>query len=177
MDWGSLAPTALGGLLAVGGGFAGQLWGERRTVERERRAWAREDAHRTFDDRRAAYLDLLGALRRMEDEVHAFMDHDEPLVATTWVLPIQDPLNRVMVFAPAPGREAAQEAYGALFAFEAQVQAALKLPGKPWTYYDENVQPAEVRWIAAYDRLIEVIRRDLRVPATRLPLRGPEEAG
>lgn len=58
MDWTTLAPTALGGLLAVGGGFIGQWWGERRSVAREQRerehereVWTREkgyQAHVTF---------------------------------------------------------------------------------------------------------------------------------
>jgi hypothetical protein len=54
----TLVPTALGGGLALGGGFLGQWWGERRAVARElrdrdheREVWARDlrrEAHVAF---------------------------------------------------------------------------------------------------------------------------------
>lgn len=51
LDWSILAPTALGGLLAIGGGFLGQWWNSRQTALRERAVWARDlgyEAHLSF---------------------------------------------------------------------------------------------------------------------------------
>lgn len=58
MDWSTLAPTLLGGALALGGGFLGQWWSERRAKDREERTreheafvWARAqrlEAHGRF---------------------------------------------------------------------------------------------------------------------------------
>jgi hypothetical protein len=40
MDWSPIVTTALGGVLAVVGGFAGQWWSERNATAREREVWA-----------------------------------------------------------------------------------------------------------------------------------------
>jgi len=58
MEWSTLAPTALGGALAIVGGLVGAWWSERGAAAREERArlherdvWARErrfEAHTAF---------------------------------------------------------------------------------------------------------------------------------
>lgn len=57
VDYSTLASTTFGAVLALGGGFLGQWWNERRAIAREERAWQREDRLRTFDDSRRACVD------------------------------------------------------------------------------------------------------------------------
>lgn len=55
MDWATLVPVLVGGVIALGGSLLGSWVSDQRATERERRAWDREDRLRTFDQRRDAY--------------------------------------------------------------------------------------------------------------------------
>lgn len=73
MDWASLVPVALGGLLAAGGGWAGQWWGarearakEHRDREQERYVWAREQRYKTHVQFLQAFDQLRNALARFQ---------------------------------------------------------------------------------------------------------------
>ena len=62
MNWSTLAPTLLGGLLALGGSMLGQWWNERRAIQREERnrshnheVWARQLRYETH----VAFLKIL----------------------------------------------------------------------------------------------------------------------
>lgn len=90
MDWSILAPTALGGLLALGGGFGGQWWSERRAVAREQRdrehevfIWARNlrlESHLRFLSVFDLQMRLLDEASRRGEESDAPEDFVAPLM-------------------------------------------------------------------------------------------------
>lgn len=71
VDYSTLVPIALGGLLALGGGFLGQWWGERRAVAREQRDREHEREVWARDLRREAHVAFIAEFERkfkaMED--------------------------------------------------------------------------------------------------------------
>ena len=176
VDWSTLAPTVLGGLLAIGGGVVGSSLTERKAVGREKRTWDREDALRTFADRRSAYLDLLSGLRRADERVTKALRSEEGLDSGAWYLHLFEPLTRVMVFGLEPSRRAAQEAHDALLWFGMAVRAARgqmgdELPSRGPLPGVEAVKREAGPYQEAFDRFVEVIRADLGVAAT--PVTSP----
>jgi hypothetical protein len=107
MDWGTLAPTALGGLLALGGGFLGQWWSERRAVEREQRAWARDQKARSYEATRLAYSRFLGAY---DEHVDVLMRQPEEIDFSDWDWAAKlDPLvTEVVIFGTKPAAKLAR---------------------------------------------------------------------
>jgi phytoene dehydrogenase-like protein len=81
VDLSLLVPTLVGGLLALGGGFAGQWWAERRAVERESRAWAREQKARSHEAAREAYRAFL---RAFDEHLDLVMRRPEDIDFTDW---------------------------------------------------------------------------------------------
>lgn len=168
MDWGTLAPTALGGLLALGGGFFGQWWSERRTVEREQRAWAREDVHRTFDDRReiyVAYYTLLKASARMV--YNASMELGS--IEDEWQMPLFDSLNRLRLFAGPRVDLVAGDAYNALWQWGHRVHQVQRgevvVPRDPHGLLDDaQAYRLEERYDELEVQLLKAIRHELRIP-------------
>jgi hypothetical protein len=149
-DWTTLAPTVLGSLLALGGGLIGSWIAERRTVEREVREWARQDALRTFDDRRKAYLDLLGMLRALEEVVVQAARSNKPLDGD-WFVVLFEPPNRIRVFASDVGQHAVSNAFTALLKYGRSIND------------QENYTAAGSAFGAAVAILVEVVRQDLGV--------------
>lgn len=142
MDWSTLASTAVGGILALAGGFVGQWWGERRAVEREHRIWARDQRARSYDATRLAYTDFLGlwdrhvdlAMRRPDDV--DFQDWD-------WAEGLPPAVSRVTVFGTAQAAHLANTMVSTLltYAFDSKGKAEHEL-----TMADLNSQfLAEIR--------------------------------
>lgn len=69
MDWGVLAPTLVGGGLALLGGFGGQWWSERRAVAREEREREHEREVWSRAQRRDAYAAFMLAFTTHWGEV------------------------------------------------------------------------------------------------------------
>ena len=94
MDWTPFVSTLLGGLLAAGGGFAGQWWSERRerareerNREHEREIWARGlryEAH-------VAFLSTFDAKYKSAQEASG--RHDLGEVPDDWLVPVWDRLQ------------------------------------------------------------------------------------
>lgn len=128
MDWSSIAPTALGGILALAGGFVGQWWGERRAVEREQRLGARDQKARSYEATRLAYTDFLGlwdrhvdlAMRRPDDV--DFQDWD-------WADALPPAVSRISVFGTAQAAHLAHTMVHTLlsYAFDSKGQAEHEL--------------------------------------------------
>jgi hypothetical protein len=147
MDWSTLAPTALGGALALGGGFLGQWWGERRTVEREQRAWEREDRGRSYDQRRDAYSDFLASFNAFYDKA-AFakmMDsHQEP--PEDWLSPLYFKYVTLRVF----GAKSIAETANQMF-MELNMYATIS-------------EAKETKLERLIDDYLNKVRNDLKVP-------------
>lgn len=115
VDWSGLATTVLGGVLAIGGGFLGAWWSERRTAEREARVreheldvWARGlryEAHVKF-------LDLFGAKYRLyldtEEDPNALDPPDD------WLVPVWDAFQRLRIVCEQETADKAEAAVDAL---------------------------------------------------------------
>lgn len=113
-----MANTALGGLLAISGGVAGQFWSERKAVarearerEQEREVWARSLRHE-------AHLAFLAEFDRKATEVidanlrHADGEPDYDYLATVW-----DLLQALRLVANQTAVQAGERAYEALRSF------------------------------------------------------------
>lgn len=110
-----LAATALGGLLAAGGGFLGVWWSEKRTAEREERQrhWARED--RNFEDLREACLHFRGLYYRVRNELSSA--EDEARVADLpedWSEELDEASERLYIYGSVALTEAASRAHSTL---------------------------------------------------------------
>lgn len=79
MNWDTLAPTALGGLLAIVGGFVGQWWGERRAVAREQRERIHEQRVWSREHQRNAYDAFTVAFRRVVEESRSHQRGSAPI--------------------------------------------------------------------------------------------------
>lgn len=88
--WVPLVVAALGFVSTLGGALVGVIITQRRAdkreqeardaeFERERARWAREDAARTFDERRVAYIAFYEALRQVVTLVNSFFDEGADL--------------------------------------------------------------------------------------------------
>lgn len=115
MDWSSLATTTLGGALAIGGGFLGAWWSERRTADREARAraheldvWARGlryEAHVKF-------LDVFDEKYRIYLEAEHESTPVEP--PDDWLVPVWDAYNRLRIVCEQETADQAEAAVKAL---------------------------------------------------------------
>jgi hypothetical protein len=69
VDYSTLVPTALGGVLALGGGFLGQWWGERRAVAREQRDRAHESQVWARTHQKDAYVNFFLKSERVVKDI------------------------------------------------------------------------------------------------------------
>jgi hypothetical protein len=100
-DWLTLATTALGGLLAAGGGALVQWAGSRRADER-----AREEL------RRAAYVQLVAALGDLVREIVGWRDLESLMVA---IRSVEHACAAVILAGPAKAAEVAYDIQVATF--------------------------------------------------------------
>ncbi len=131
-------------------------WEQERAKDRE--VWAREDAARTFDERRAAYWSFYEALHSTVIQVEQFA-HGSTVaeeLPEDWQYAAWSALLKVRIFGVPRVVRAANEAYDALYAISKNVRY-----GRPdATYFDAmgEYDVSEKLFIAA-------IRDDLGVPS------------
>jgi hypothetical protein len=140
-----------------------QMWNSRlderrwtREGERLREAEAREDTNRTYEHRRAAYVEFLQELERLE---HLYTDNDRQ--------PVEPPAVNSPVFHGLYERNSAVRLYGTS---EAQLAAFKCLDSFIMAAaHPEQVDRADALF-EAEDGYLQQIRKDLGVPQ-----RGPAE--
>jgi hypothetical protein len=77
MDWGTLATTALGGVLALVGAFGTQWWGSRKALERENRDREHDREVWAPDLRYAAHVDFMREFNERQRVLTTLIDRDE----------------------------------------------------------------------------------------------------
>ncbi|SDO86988.1 hypothetical protein SAMN04489867_0804 [Pedococcus dokdonensis] len=161
-DWFGLVPIAVGGAIALCGSLIGSTVTDRRAARRERERWEREDDLRTFDDRRALYLDLMAGFeiaQRMADKA-IVSGSDVPL---NWLDPILSPITRVNLFAPLEVREAVSSTNRALMRLGGEVSRVRLEDGPRHARERPEVATAEQAFLDMEDRLLAILRADLKV--------------
>lgn len=166
-------PILVGGLGMVGtlGGTLGAVVitqrrsddrdriGWERERERERERWDRENAARTFEARREAYVDFLGELRKASLRVYdlglGLASTDEQELPEGWQLPAYEAALRLQVYAPQETRRLAMEAYSAVWRWG----QTTRLGRDDDEFYESHAVSDETE-----DAVISAIRRDLMVP-------------
>lgn len=187
--WVPLLVAAIGMVGAVGGTIGGVIITQRRAdkreavtwgrqQQREREAWAREDATRTFEHRREAYANFYAAhrdmtllvydhgmgLRDVGDQGDVGVDEDGDLM-WGWQLPVFQRLQDVELYGSALVREAATTAYGVTCAWGAKTK---------YGQADDTFDDGSVSSDNAQSDLLAAIRRDLSIPEDgQLRLRAP----
>jgi hypothetical protein len=122
VDLGSVLPGLLTGLVTGVIALSGVVYTQRRATaredarwdrerEREQDLWAREDAARTFNVRRDAYLDFYKELRRTAETVFDASLESGPPLDREWQAQLWSSLLDLDVFASGRVRQAARSAY------------------------------------------------------------------
>lgn len=172
--------TLIVALLSPGGALLGVWVTQRRAdrrddatfareLARERERWAREDQARTFEHRRAAYIEYYEALRRMSIDVHnhgyGLSDGDEGgELPFGWQTDAWEKLQHVELYASPRTAQLAHNAYSTTYRWGDNARRGSWGP----TYHeDEDVAGA------AKEQLLESIRTDLKVPAARSACSSP----
>lgn len=152
---GSVTGTVLGVLLTQrrSDRREDQRWTRERV--REQDAWAREDAKRTFDQRRDSYIDFSQHLRAAALAVHNAGYELGPALEFGWNLPLYESLLRLRVFASPRAADAAQHAY----------DAAWRWGDAAGSVRDDHFHDNESKFDQAELDLLSVIRTDLGVDA------------
>jgi len=118
-----------------------------RMREREREQWAREDSLRTFEQRKACYLEFEEQLRSAALAVSD--TRSRSALEQEWQVPVFQSLLRLQVFATSETTTAAVDAYEALLRWSETSGA--------------NSYHAEVAYDKAHDQYLAAIRKDLRI--------------
>jgi hypothetical protein len=128
-----------------------------RERERERQRWAREDAARTFENRRDVYSAFYESLQDTALLVynHALGLSDEPELPAKWQFPSFQKLQDLRLYATPAVSEAAASAYTALWGWGHSLAHA---------EVDEDYREREERYDEAMAAVLEAIRRDLAIP-------------
>jgi hypothetical protein len=165
--WVPLVVAALGLFGTFAGTIGGVLITQRRADqreraswnrerERERERWAREDAARTFDHRRDAYVAFYESLREMAFTAY---NHGMGLRAERelgeWQLPTYQKLQHLRLYGAPHVVEAADAAYTAAWWW-----------GDNALFGQDNAEfyEGQERFDAAESELLERIRADLAIP-------------
>jgi hypothetical protein len=167
--WLPLVIAALGFVATILGTIGGVLITQRRSDqreqaswdrerEREHERWGREDAARTFEQRRTAYTDFYESLREMAFDAynHGMGLRDEEELGE-WQLPTYRKLQHLRVYANEGVADAASEAYSAAWWW-----------GHNTTFGDDEsdeFSKGQERYDAAEDALLEQIRTALAIPS------------
>lgn len=169
--WVPLLVAGLGVLGTVVGTILGVLITQRRAdrreqeareheVERERRQWAREDAARTFDHRREAYVEFYEALRGMalKAYLHGLGSHDpsldDEMLPADWQAPTLHRLQHLRIYASPEVSVAATAAYDAAWRWGHETRHGQD---------DAAFRDREADYDDAEVALLDGIRRDLGV--------------
>lgn len=126
-----------------------------RRARGEREAWAREDARRTFDQRRDCYSDFLKQLREAGLAAYNAGYELAPPLEFGWNLPLYEALLRFRVFASPEASTTAEQAYN----------AAWRWGDAGGTVNEAPFHEGQDAFDAAEIELLAVIRADLGVDA------------
>lgn len=168
--WVPLVVAALGLTGAVLGTIGGVLITQRRSDrrealawerqrEREREAWAREDAARTFEHRRQAYSDFYEALRAMARRVYdhglGIGDDEQEELPEGWQFPAFQRLQHLQMYATPSVSVKATEAYSAVWHWGHNTKR-----GRDDALFYDAQDTADDAEIA----LLQAVRGDLAIP-------------
>jgi hypothetical protein len=162
--WVPLVIAVLGVLGSVCGTIAGVVITQRRSDrreeerwarerERERASWAREDARRTFEERRDCYVEFEEHLRSTALSVYNAGYELGPQLEFNWQFPLYQRLLRLRVFATEEARAAADDAYNAVWRW-GHAEASVG---------EDAFHEGEHSYDTAAAEYLSVIRRDLGV--------------
>jgi len=168
--WMSIDPAWVPAVVGVVGTLAGvavtQLWLGRRDDRRwqqerehERRIWARDDANRTYDHRRQAYIDFLteaDRLKRASEIARETGRTDRPSDDAFDVL--TDRWTAVHVYGSEEGADLAS-------------QCLENLRLWAWNLHDDGLADDVLQ---SWNQYVEHVRRDLGVPHGRAERSGTE---
>lgn|SRR5690348_10999263 len=156
--------SLIGGGLALLGVIVTQWFANRRERatwkrerERERERWEREDQLRTFEHRRAVYVEFYESLRDMQQRVYEHTNQFpdvNPEIAEGWTVHAWEKLQLLELYATPNIRELANQAYVATAKWGQRAE-----PGGADEEFDNNRDISENAKIA----LREAIRADLAV--------------
>jgi hypothetical protein len=128
--WVPLVVAGLGVLGTIIGTIAGVVITQKRSDrreernwnrerEREREQWAREDALRTFEERRNSYLEFYDSLQKMARQTWLYGRGLAEKSAFEWKPPSLDSLHRLRLYASPEVAEAAAVAHDACMVVDA----------------------------------------------------------
>jgi hypothetical protein len=166
--WVPLVVAALGLVSTVVGIVVTQIMANRRErqswqreTDRERERWAREDQARTFEHRRAAYVEFYDSLRktglRIHENGYGLSDEGTEL-PFGWQTDMWEKLQHLELYASPRVALLAHETYDATYRWGDKARHD-RLDG---TYF-ENEEASD----DAKGTLLEAIRADLRVPSNK----------
>ena len=133
---GPLVIAALGLAASIVGSVGSVIMTQRRADRREKLQWqrdrererdvrAREDALRTFEQRRTCYVDFEESLRCAAQAIWDAGHGTGPPLEKAWHLSPYESLHRLKIFATPDAALAASEAYGALWQWGADGAPAM----------------------------------------------------
>jgi hypothetical protein len=142
-----------------------------RELERERERWAREDAARTFEDRRTAYLDFYNAMMDAGEGIALFMvasalpdDHPDWEVELP-PLSVEQADERLHILKIYASRRVSDLADKARTAYRNLVMAIREIETGGSVYDSRSFGQHVDEWNATVDELRAAIRKDLGVPS------------
>ena len=154
----------------IGGVLITQLLSDRREKaaweresERERARWAREDAARTFEERRDAYISFYYANEEAGHRVHAYLmarlhGRDDAEPPSAWVPDAEEKLNALAIY----GSQRVLD-----LAHEAQTQyRKMASEAEEWKTED-GTEPLDRRgdeWYFSRRDMLQAMRDDLGIP-------------
>jgi hypothetical protein len=166
--WVPLVVAAAGVVGTLGGVWLTQRRADRREEatwkrerQREQQAWAREDAARTFENRRAVYSAYYGLLQDTAYQVHNHAmgtsdapEHDDRM-EYRWQLPAYRKLEQVQLYGTSAVSSAARSAYAALYNWGSHAS---------YGHIDSEHARRERKFGEARTALLAAIRCDLKIP-------------
>jgi hypothetical protein len=138
-----------------------------RQLEREQELWAREDAARTFEHRRTAYVDFYQANAEAAQWVSTYIavrlrGGDEAELPPLWSSEVEDRLQALQIYATPRVTELADKAQTA---YRKLVLGAREWEGERSDDSVRKLDELTDEWDLAAHELLDAIRRDLGVPS------------
>jgi hypothetical protein len=170
--WVPLVVAILGLIGTAGGAIAGVVITQRRSDardkatwererERERERWGREDAARTFEQRRDAYSDFYESLRDMVRNVHDYSrsraHKEDRELPSEWASPTFGKLLRLELYASREVWQEATQAYGTCWHWGDMLTDGGRA--------DEELRQLQESYNEHAAVLLAAIRADLGIPA------------